>query len=261
MMTAPPLGGQPHPRTVPVGTPQTPAGPAETTAPGSDSALKTKTHAGEQTNVYEAQGHRCPCGALECPASQDRHLRMARLHRDRLRHRRRARPEGADQRAEDGRRDPPRRDDPRERRLPEEVGRDGARPEQDRDHRRPRLPGRDRRRRRARWASSRSSPTSPATPSPRTVTPRSSSSTSRATPTRPSTASQPTLAATKSVAARHPGLTVEQFGNASLTKQLDDAAKAEEGASQMKSLGFTLIILAADLRRARRRRPSRSSSR
>jgi uncharacterized membrane protein YdfJ with MMPL/SSD domain len=54
---------------------------------------------------------------------------------------------------------------------------------------------------------------------------------------------QPLLDATKSVAARHTSLTVEQFGNASMTKELDAASKKEEGNSQLMSFGFTLIIL------------------
>ena len=37
---------------------------------------------------------------------------------------------------------------------------------------------------------------------------------------------------------------IEQFGDASMTKQLDDAAKAEEGNSQFMSFGMTLLILA-----------------
>jgi uncharacterized membrane protein YdfJ with MMPL/SSD domain len=55
---------------------------------------------------------------------------------------------------------------------------------------------------------------------------------------------QPTLDATAKVAGRHPGFAVEQFGDASLTKQIDDKAKAEEGSSNMRSLIITLIILA-----------------
>ena len=46
------------------------------------------------------------------------------------------------------------------------------------------------------------------------------------------------------MAARHKGIAVEQFGNASMTKQLDDAAAAEEGNSQLMSFGVTLLILA-----------------
>ena len=55
---------------------------------------------------------------------------------------------------------------------------------------------------------------------------------------------QPILDTTSQVAARHKGIAVEQFGNASMTKQLDDAAKAEEGNSQFMSFGVTLLILA-----------------
>jgi uncharacterized membrane protein YdfJ with MMPL/SSD domain len=54
---------------------------------------------------------------------------------------------------------------------------------------------------------------------------------------------QPILDATKSVAARHTTLTVEQFGNASMTKELEAASKKEEGNSQLMSFGFTLLIL------------------
>ena len=50
--------------------------------------------------------------------------------------------------------------------------------------------------------------------------------------------------ATKSVAARHPGSPIEQFGDASLQKSMDDQTKAEEGDSQFKSFGMTLLILA-----------------
>src|SRR3954447_16424401 len=39
----------------------------------------------------------------------------------------------------------------------------------------------------------------------------------------------PVLAATKSVATRHRAFAVEQFGDASMTKQLDDASKQEQG--------------------------------
>ena len=49
-------------------------------------------------HVYQAQGPRRPGRALECPAPQDRHLRMARVHRDRVHDRRRARPAEADAR-------------------------------------------------------------------------------------------------------------------------------------------------------------------
>jgi RND superfamily putative drug exporter len=55
---------------------------------------------------------------------------------------------------------------------------------------------------------------------------------------------QPTIDAVKAVAQRHPGFAVEQFGDASMTKQMDDAAKAEENASNLRSLYITLIILA-----------------
>jgi RND superfamily putative drug exporter len=55
---------------------------------------------------------------------------------------------------------------------------------------------------------------------------------------------QPTLHATKAVAARHPGFAVEQFGNASMTKQMEDANAKEEQASNQRSLIITLIILA-----------------
>jgi RND superfamily putative drug exporter len=54
----------------------------------------------------------------------------------------------------------------------------------------------------------------------------------------------PVMDATKSVAARHPGLAIEQYGDASLQKSLDDSAKEEEGNSQLKSFGMTLLILA-----------------
>src|ERR1700754_1880506 len=53
----------------------------------------------------------------------------------------------------------------------------------------------------------------------------------------------PVLDATKTVAARHQALTVEQFGDASMTQQLDAASKKEEGNSQLMSFGFTLLIL------------------
>src|ERR1700754_3799006 len=46
----------------------------------------------------------------------------------------------------------------------------------------------------------------------------------------------PVLAATEKVAERHPKLTVEQFGEASMTKQLEDAAAKEESASNVRSL-------------------------
>jgi RND superfamily putative drug exporter len=55
---------------------------------------------------------------------------------------------------------------------------------------------------------------------------------------------QPVMDATKSVAARHPGLAVEQYGDASLQKSIDDQSKAEEGNSQLMSFGMTLLILA-----------------
>ncbi|HEX6020609.1 MAG TPA: MMPL family transporter [Solirubrobacter sp.] len=55
---------------------------------------------------------------------------------------------------------------------------------------------------------------------------------------------QPVIDATKSAAARHPGFAIEQFGDASFQKEQDDKAKAEEGASQFKSFGMTLLILA-----------------
>ena len=55
---------------------------------------------------------------------------------------------------------------------------------------------------------------------------------------------QPTLDATKAVAARHPGFAVEQFGTRSMTKQLDDANAKEESASNQRSLDITLLILA-----------------
>ena len=74
----------------------------------------------------------------------------------------------------------------------------------------------------------------------------------RARPVRPqgrsrdrrSTGSSRSSTPPTSVAARHPGIAVEQFGDASMTKQLDDAAKQEEGNSQLMSFGMTLLILA-----------------
>ncbi|MBE2319903.1 MMPL family transporter [Solirubrobacter sp. CPCC 204708] len=54
----------------------------------------------------------------------------------------------------------------------------------------------------------------------------------------------PLLDATAQVAQRHPDLTVEQFGDASMSKQLEDAAKAEENGSMLMSFGVTLLILA-----------------
>ena len=55
---------------------------------------------------------------------------------------------------------------------------------------------------------------------------------------------QPVMDATKSVATRHSGLAIEQFGDASLQKSMADQTKAEEGNSQFKSFGMTLLILA-----------------
>lgn len=55
---------------------------------------------------------------------------------------------------------------------------------------------------------------------------------------------QPVLDTTSKVADRHPGIAVEQFGDASMNKQLEDASAAEEGNSQMMSIGMTLLILA-----------------
>ena len=55
---------------------------------------------------------------------------------------------------------------------------------------------------------------------------------------------QPVMDATKSVATRHSGLAIEQYGDASLTKSMDDQSKAEEGNSQFMSFGMTLLILA-----------------
>ncbi len=54
---------------------------------------------------------------------------------------------------------------------------------------------------------------------------------------------QPILDATATVAARHTSVAVEQFGNASMTKELDEAAKKEEGSSNLRSFGITLLIL------------------
>ena len=54
---------------------------------------------------------------------------------------------------------------------------------------------------------------------------------------------QPTLDATSKVAARHPGFAVEQFGDASLTKRMDDASAKEESASNVRTLLVTLLIL------------------
>ena len=50
--------------------------------------------------------------------------------------------------------------------------------------------------------------------------------------------------ATKSVASRHSGLAIEQYGDASHEKSMDDQTKAEEGNSQFMSFGMTLLILA-----------------
>ena len=55
---------------------------------------------------------------------------------------------------------------------------------------------------------------------------------------------QPTLDATAKVAARHPHIAVEQFGDASLNKQITDQAAKEEGSSNLRSLLITLLILA-----------------
>ena len=54
---------------------------------------------------------------------------------------------------------------------------------------------------------------------------------------------QPVIDATASVAKRHSGLTIEQYGDASMQKSLDDTAEKEEG-SQFMSFGMTLLILA-----------------
>jgi len=55
---------------------------------------------------------------------------------------------------------------------------------------------------------------------------------------------QPTLDATAAVAKRHPVIAVEQFGDASLTKRLDDQSAKEESSSNLRSLVITLVILA-----------------
>ncbi len=55
---------------------------------------------------------------------------------------------------------------------------------------------------------------------------------------------QPTLDATATVAARHPHIAVEQFGDASLNRQITDQAAKEEGSSNLRSLLITLLILA-----------------
>src|SRR4051794_12109952 len=55
---------------------------------------------------------------------------------------------------------------------------------------------------------------------------------------------QPTIDATEQVAGRHHGIAVEQFGEASMMKQMNDANAKEENASNQRSLIITLIILA-----------------
>jgi RND superfamily putative drug exporter len=55
---------------------------------------------------------------------------------------------------------------------------------------------------------------------------------------------QPTLDATERIAGRHRSFAVEQFGDASLEKQMNDASAKEESASNQRSLLITLLILA-----------------
>jgi RND superfamily putative drug exporter len=54
---------------------------------------------------------------------------------------------------------------------------------------------------------------------------------------------EPIINATDGAAARHKSLTVEQFGAASMTYQLDKSSKQEESASNMRTMVFTLVIL------------------
>ena len=54
----------------------------------------------------------------------------------------------------------------------------------------------------------------------------------------------PVLDATRAVAARHAAFAVEQFGDASMTKQLDEASAKEDQNSNLRSLIITLLILA-----------------
>jgi RND superfamily putative drug exporter len=67
---------------------------------------------------------------------------------------------------------------------------------------------------------------------------------------------EPILATTASVAARHTSLTVEQFGNASMMHELDKASAKEEQSSNMRTMIFTLIILALTFGADRRLGPA-----
>jgi uncharacterized membrane protein YdfJ with MMPL/SSD domain len=53
----------------------------------------------------------------------------------------------------------------------------------------------------------------------------------------------PIVAAVNKVGAAHPNLTVGEFGDASVTKELTKSQSAEQNRSQMLSLGVTLLIL------------------
>ena len=105
------------------GTPQTPCH-GRGTAPGKPIlSPPTKTPLWRGTHFDpQAQGHCRPGRALECPAPQDRHLRMARVHRDRVHGRRRRsarrRPTDAQKLNGESRQADA---DPRRRRLPGEV--------------------------------------------------------------------------------------------------------------------------------------------
>jgi RND superfamily putative drug exporter len=54
---------------------------------------------------------------------------------------------------------------------------------------------------------------------------------------------EPIIAATATVAQRHDAVSVEQFGGATMMHELEKASKEEEGNSQLRSFGLTLLIL------------------
>ena len=181
-------------------------------------------------------------------------LRLARVRRDRVRHRRRGRHEDAQGRGHRQRLLARRRQGDQPRRLPQAGRRAGAGPGPRRRQgqgRRSgftaavkdvvdRLEARPLRLRRR----SRRSPRATRASSPRTAAPRSSPSRSRATTTSPRTASTPHSPPPPPRRRQHPDLRIEQFGDASADKALSASRSTRtSSAPRSSSLPITLLIL------------------
>ena len=189
-----------------------------------------------------------PSRALERPASQEGDLGLARVCARRVDDRQRDWDEDPGHRSERGRRVRTGRAHPRQR-LPEASGRAGTRsramaPPRATPPSEPLSATSIGGSRRFLYEASRA-PTRPATPARSRLTgiPRCFASRSPATKTRPPNRVGATLKATAAAQAANPGFTIEQVGDASINKQINDSISNDFKRAFVTSLPITLVIL------------------